>query len=97
MKFTTLILITALLVKPAVKPPASLNYYGKDVPLKEIFAIFKTQANVVFFYDVELLKISKPMTLELENISIENALNEIFRNQPLTWAMEGRTVTIYKR
>ena len=97
MKFTTLILVTGLLVKPVVKQPPSLNYYGKDVPLKEIFVTFKNQANVVFFYDVELLKISKPITLELENLSIENALDEIFRNQPLNWYMEGRTVTIYKK
>src|SRR5688572_18922790 len=97
MKFTTLILITGLLMDPVVKPPPTLNYYGKDVSLKEVFAMFKNQTNVVFFYDVELLKISKPISLELENLSIETALNEIFKNQPLTWAMQGRTVTIYKK
>ena len=84
-------------MEPSVKPPPSLNYYGKDVSLKEIFTIFKSQTNVVFFYDVELLKISKPITLELENLSVEHALNEIFKNQPLTWYMEGRTITIYKK
>ncbi|HEY5968396.1 MAG TPA: TonB-dependent receptor [Chitinophagaceae bacterium] len=75
----------------------TVNFSGKNVSLKKIFSTIKKQTGTVFFYDEALIKEAKPVTVNLNNASLETALNEIFKDQPLTWALEDKTVTITKR
>ncbi len=75
----------------------TINFSGKDVHLKKIFSTIKKQTGTVFFYDEALMKEAKPVTVNLRNATLETALNEIFKDQPLTWAVEDKTVTITKR
>jgi len=75
----------------------NLNFSGKDVPLQDIFRIIKCQTGVVFFYEEVLLIDTKPVTVNWKNVTLENALNEIFKDQPITWVLEKKTVTVIKR
>jgi len=74
-----------------------LNFTGKDVPLQEIFKVIKSQTGVCFFYDTALLGNAKSVTVNWEDVTLETALNEIFKGQPVTWVLEDNTVTIIKR
>ena len=75
----------------------TLSISGKSVPLEEILATIKSQAGVVFFYEGSVLQNAKPVTIDCKNVTLETALNEVFKSQPLTWVKEGKTVTIFKR
>ena len=75
----------------------TLNISGKDLPLEEVLITIKSQAGVVFFYEGAVLRHAKPVTVDCTNVSVETALKEVFKGQPLTWLMEGKTVTIFKR
>src|SRR5687767_14137704 len=75
----------------------SLTFSGKDVALKEVFAVIKTQTGVLFFYDASLLSGAKPVTVNWKNVSLETALDEIFKEQPITWSLGDKTVTVIKR
>ena len=75
----------------------TINFSGKDVHLKKIFATIKKQTGTVFFYDEALMKEAKPVTVNLRNATLETALNEIFKDQALTWTAEDKTVTITRR
>ena len=75
----------------------TVSLSSKNVPLKEIFAFIKSQTGFFFFYDASLLREAKPVTITLKNVTLETALNEIFKGQPLAWVLEGKTVTVIKR
>jgi outer membrane cobalamin receptor len=75
----------------------TVSFAGKDVPLKQVFTILKTQTGVVFFYDEALMKEAKPVTVQLKDVPLQIALDSIFKDQPLTWVLEDKTVTISKR
>src|SRR6186997_1795893 len=75
----------------------TLSISGKSVPLEEVLTTIKSQAGVVFFYEGSVLRHAKPVTINCKNVTLETALNEVFKSQPLTWVMEGKTVTIFKR
>jgi outer membrane receptor protein involved in Fe transport len=92
--FVIMIVLLALCFS-GVSQTVSLS--GKGVPLKEIFAAIKSQTGILFFYDASLLKDAKPVTVELKNVSLEEALDEIFKHQPLTWVLENKTITIVQR
>jgi outer membrane receptor protein involved in Fe transport len=97
MKFGGIIMITVLLQLSLSGQSQTLSFSGKNVPLKEIFTIIKTQTGVVFFYDAALLQDAKPVTINWKNVTLQTALNEIFKEQPLAWLLEGKTVTLIKR
>ena len=75
----------------------TLSISGKSVPMKEILTTIKSQAGIVFFYDGSMLRHAKPVTIDCKNVTLETALDEVFKGQPLTWVLEGKTVTIFKR
>lgn len=97
MNFTRFLIMTLLFHASISMYAQTINFSGKNVPLKRIFSIIKKQTGTVFFYDEALIKEAKPVTVNLRNATLETALNEIFKDQPLTWALEDKTVTITKR
>ena len=97
MKLAGFFLVTILLQNPLSGKSQTLTLSGKDLPIKEIFVTIKSQVGVVFFYDAAVLRNAKRVTIESKNVTLETALNEIFKDQPFTWILEGKTVTIFKR
>ena len=97
MRLTVILLTIAFLQVSASGNSQTVNFSGKNVSLKEIFTVIEKQTGHVFFYDVALLREAKPVTIQLKNVSLEEALAAIFKSQPLTWVMENRTITILKK
>lgn len=93
----SILLMTVLLQVSLPAESQTLTFNVKSVPLNEVFAIIKSQTAVLFFYDAALLENAKPVTIELKNVTLEKALNEILKGQPLSWVLENKTVTIFKR
>lgn len=97
MRCTVLMVIAALLLFPLSGLSQTVNYSGKDVPLRDIFTVIKNQTGVFFFYDSRLLEDSKSVSVEWKNVTLQNALNDVFRNQSLTWVLENKTVTVIRK
>jgi len=97
MKLGGFLMMTVLLQTSFSGECQTLSISGKSVPMKEILATIKSQAGIVFFYDGSMLRHAKPVTIDCKNVTLETALDEVFKGQPLTWVLEGKTVTIFKR
>jgi outer membrane receptor protein involved in Fe transport len=97
MRLTAFIILAALSLVAFSSKAQTISFSGKDVPLKEIFAEIKTQTGILFFYDADLLKDAKPVTVQWKNVTLETALNEIFNEGPLTWVLENKTITVIKK
>src|SRR5215203_415284 len=91
------LMMTVLLQTSFSAECQTLSISGKSVPMKEILASIKSQTGIVFFYDGSMLRHAKPVTIDCKNVTLETALDEVFKGQPLTWVLEGKTVTIFKR
>jgi len=97
MKLTFFLIFAILLKVSANGFSQNITFSGKEVSLKKIFSVIKNQAGYVFFYDASLLKQAKPVTLDIANSPVEKVLNEVFKDQPLTWSMQNKTITIVKK
>ena len=75
----------------------SISFSGKNVQLIKVFSAIKSQTGYVFFYDAAVLRESKPITIDLKNVSLEEALQQIFKDQPLEWLIENKTITIIRK
>src|SRR3954469_12546853 len=66
----------------------------KDIPLSTLFAKIKSQTNYTFVYTDALLKKTKPVTIDVKNVTIENALANCLANQSLTFNIVNKIIVI---
>ncbi|MFB3388535.1 TonB-dependent receptor [Flavobacterium sp. LAR06] len=93
MKLTSILVIVLTLQVSAAVSSQNITFSGKNVAIKKVLNVIKNQTNYVFFYDVEVLKNVKPISLNLINAPIEKVLEQTFAGQPVTWIIEGKTIS----
>lgn len=97
MRLTIFLLTVAALHVSASGSSQTVNLSGKELTLKKVFATIKDQTGYVFFYDTRLLRESRPVTVDFKNAPLDNVLAEVFREQPLSWMMVEKTITVIRK
>jgi TonB-linked SusC/RagA family outer membrane protein len=96
MKLTMLLLTICLLqVSAATKAQITLN--EKNMPLQKALKSISKQSGFDFIYSDQDLSAAKPVTLSLNNATLETALKLCFENQPLLYMIEDKTVMVKKK
>src|SRR5690606_21428435 len=90
--FTTILMIFALL-QVSAEGYSQINLKKKNVSLESIFKSIESQTGYVFFSKDNDLK-NKNIDIDVSNVSIESALDECFKNLPLTYKIVDKTVVI---
>lgn len=72
----------------------SVTLKVKNAQLKDVLAAIKQQTGYAVFYNAELLTSAKPVTLDVQNASLPEALKAAFNGQPLNYVIENKTVFI---
>lgn len=97
MKLIIILMFVGFLHVSATGYSQTVSISGKNIPLKKVFDAVKNQAGYVFFYDAQLIQDAKPVTLDVKNVPVETVLSETFKNQPFTWSIENKTITIIRK
>jgi hypothetical protein len=69
----------------------------QNVPIEKVFQSIEKQSGYRFFYNETLLQGAGKVTLNLQNVSLQEALEACFRNQPLSYAIVEKTIIVKKR
>jgi TonB-linked SusC/RagA family outer membrane protein len=93
---TALLFITALHVS-ATGRSQTVSYSGKNVRLEQVFAAIEQQTGYGFFYKLPDLESARPVTVELKNTPLSDALEKILENQSLNFSIQGNTVVITQK
>lgn len=94
MKLVIVIMLAAALHVSASGYAQKVTYSGKNVYLPEIFTSIRQQTGYVIFCDYALLKASKPVTIMVKNEPLESFLQQVLRDQALSYYMENTTIFI---
>ena len=97
MKTIYLLLTTVLLTIHSAVYAQQITYSGKNIPLKTVFSTIQQQTGYGFFYDPALLTEAKPLTLTIQNAPLSDVLAIIFKNQPLEYSIENKTILVSKK
>lgn len=97
MKLSTILFVVITMQVSAGVSSQTIAYSGKQVPVKKVLSAVKKQTDYVFFYDVNILKDTPPVTINLVNAPIEKVLNEIFQNTSVTWVIQGKTISLISK
>ncbi|MGN6417486.1 MAG: TonB-dependent receptor plug domain-containing protein, partial [Pseudobacter sp.] len=94
MKLTMILLLGAFLHVSAGTKAQLVNFTGKSVTLQQVFDVIKKQTGYVFFYDDAELRNARPVSVELNGVTIREALASVLGNQPFSYDIQGNTIVI---
>ena len=94
MKLTAIILLATALQVSANGYSQKVSLSVKDGSLKKVFWQIKKQTGYLFFCNADWLQKSENVTIQVKDVSIEEALEIVFRNQPLEYSIVNKTVVI---
>lgn len=94
MRLTFLLLTVTFLSVHASGVSQNITLSGKELSLKKIFSAIEQQTGYVVFYNSELLKEGKPVTVEAENMPLSAFLDAMFKDQPLTYKITDKVIAL---
>ncbi|WP_254070787.1 TonB-dependent receptor [Pedobacter sp. L105] len=97
MKLTLVLLTATILQVSAATYAQQVTLKVKNATIKEVFEKIQTQTGYDFLYNADDLKQSGPVTLNLQNMSLKQALDVCFANQPLVYSIENNSILITKK
>lgn len=97
MKLTALLLTVICIHVSARSYEQNVSFSGKNVPLEAIFASIEKQTGFSFFFNYDLLKDAKPVTVNVKDVSLEILLNTVLWDQGLDYYRAGKTVFVIRK
>ncbi|SFH42631.1 SusC/RagA family TonB-linked outer membrane protein [Pedobacter insulae] len=97
MRLTTVILMAVIMQVSASGFAQKISLHKANVPLKVILKEIRLQSGYDFVYDVAILKNANPVTINVKEVSITEALDEIFNSRSLTYVINKKTVTVREK
>jgi len=97
MKLTGILLLATILHVSARGTAQTVTLEAKRTSLSQVFAAIKQQTGCVFFYSIEDLVDATPVSVQLRNTPLKQALEAILSNQPLTFNIQGNTIAITRK
>ena len=98
LKLTLLLVTASFLQASAITTYAQgVTIKAKQATLKEVFEEIRDQTKYDILYNSDDLKLAKPVTLDLKNVTINQAMDACLNNQLLTYSIENKTILIKKR
>ncbi|WP_343112936.1 TonB-dependent receptor [Mucilaginibacter sp.] len=94
MKLTCILIMVTILQVSASSYAQKINLEVQKAPLEDVLFTLQQQSGYDFLYSAQLIKMAAPVSLSLKNVSISQALEKIFSDQPLIYLINKKTITL---
>lgn len=97
MKLTTvLILITCLHVSAKVSGQ-KITFHKNKASLEDVFNVIRKQTGFEFLYNDYMIGKASKEDVSFNDLPLNAALNELFKDQPLTYTIVGKTIIVKEK
>ncbi|MDP9076186.1 MAG: TonB-dependent receptor [Bacteroidota bacterium] len=96
-KLITIILFAACLHISAAGFSQNVTISERNANLETVLNKIEQQSGFDVFMQTELLARSNKVTIDVKNITLEKALEKVFKGQPLTYAIVGHTIVLKEK
>ncbi|MBE9601164.1 SusC/RagA family TonB-linked outer membrane protein [Pedobacter sp. MC2016-24] len=97
MKLTAVLILIACLQVGATTYAQKVTLKAHNVALENVLKEIKKQTGYTFLYSNELMKKANKVSVELNNVVIKDALNDVFKAQPLNYSFNEKTILIIEK
>jgi TonB-linked SusC/RagA family outer membrane protein len=94
MKLTFILMLAAFLQVSAAGYAQTVTLKQTNAPLEQVLKEIKKQTGYKIFYNNNMLKNANPVTTDISGLPLTDALDVIFKNQPLTYTIQDKTIII---
>ncbi len=97
MKLTSLLiilLVSGALANNAVSQVAKVSLSMLNTPVSRIIEAIENQTDYLFVYNKEEVDVNRPVSVSVQNKSVAEVLNSMFRNTGVVYAMEGSNIVL---
>jgi TonB-linked SusC/RagA family outer membrane protein len=95
MKLTAALLLFASLQVSASAYSQKVTISVHNAPLEKVFKDLGRQTGYLFFFTDEMLQKARPVTIDVRNVSLEEALDICFKDQPLVYSVSQKTIVLH--
>ena len=89
--------MTVFLMHVSANTAAQITLKENHASMENVLKSISKQSGYDFIYSDQDLNLASPVNIELNNASLERALQQCFTNQPLEYAIANNTVMIKKK
>ncbi|SEN40932.1 TonB-linked outer membrane protein, SusC/RagA family [Mucilaginibacter gossypiicola] len=97
MKLTAFIILAALTNVCAKSYSQIVTLHQKNTTVEKVLRSIEKQTGYHFMYDKQDVSKAGAINIEVANVSIENALDQCFKDQPLTYKIFDQTIVVKKK
>ncbi|QXV64751.1 TonB-dependent receptor [Mucilaginibacter sp. 21P] len=97
MKLTAILIIAALTNVTAKTVAQTVSLRQKNASVEKILRLIEKQTGYHFMYDKKDVAQAGNINIDVEQVSIDQALTKAFANQPLTYKIFQETIVVKKR
>lgn len=74
-----------------------VSFSGRNVSIEQVFAHVERQTGYSFLYLQETVSDVKPVTITVKDVSLTEFLDILFKNQPLQYRIESKTIHLTRK
>lgn len=97
MRLTTVLLIATFMQVSAAGFAQKINLSHSNASLKTVIKELRNQSGYGFVYTDDQLAKANPVSIKVRNMSIEEVLKQVFKDQPLSYTIDTKTVIIKEK
>lgn len=97
MKLTVILLFLGFLQVSADGFSQRITLSEKNTSFNNLFESIKKQSGYTFFYNNKLIKEEGKISVELKNVTLDEALSRILKDRPFSYMIMNKTVVIRKK
>ncbi len=97
MKLTAMLLTVFLVQVSSAAYPQQVSLDMENASLRQVFSEIRKQTGYQVLYSTEILEGTSPVTLRVQNVSIDHALKTALEGQPLSYRLENKIILITAR
>src|SRR5688572_25128109 len=90
MNITAIILLSACLTSYAAGFSQKVTLSVKNMPVQQVFKEVSRQTGFSFIYNEAMFEKFAPVTIEVKDVSLDEALDICFRNQPFSYDIKDK-------
>jgi len=97
MRLSIILLVSSFMQLSAAGFAQKVTLSTKKAPLKIVLARLSQQTGYDFVYTEQLLKTAGPVTIAVKNTELPDVLEQVFKEQPLSYILDSKTVILKAR
>ncbi|HVU58425.1 MAG TPA: TonB-dependent receptor [Puia sp.] len=93
----TAILLIAAVVQAKAGIGQNVTVRADNAKIIQVFNQIQKQSGYYFFYSESILKSAKPVTMNVRNLPLKEALDKCFTDQPFTYAIVNKMIVVKEK